>query len=83
MQFQRAIELNSWAPVADPEANLGGGVLEARRAEWGRVREGSPPPVGGGSGGLPRENFDKMKQNGAAFWSANQAFKLTKTKLHL
>ena len=30
------------------------------------------PPVGGGSGNLPRENFEKMMQNGA-IWSVNKA----------
>ena len=58
--------------MADPEANLG--VFS--RGPKGRVGEGTEgvsPPVGGGSGGLPRENFEKMKQNGA-IWSANQAF---------
>ena len=35
--------------------------------------EGVPPPVGGGSGGLPRENFEKMMQNGA-IWDANKGF---------
>ena len=36
------------------EAPKGGG--------WGR---GSPPPAGGGPGGLPREIFGKLPQNGA------------------
>ena len=30
---------------------------------------GVSPPVGGDSGGLPRENFEKMMQNGA-IWGA-------------
>ena len=61
-------------PVADPEANLGGGG--GSRGQKGRVGEGTggvSPPVCGGSGDIPRENFEKMKQNGA-IWSANQAF---------
>ena len=50
------------APRPEAEASLrreapkGGG--------WGR---GSPPPVGGSPGGLPREIFGKLPQNGA-FW---------------
>ena len=47
-----------------PEA---GGFTSARSAERGRVGEGSPPPAGGGPGGLPREIFRKLLQNGA-FW---------------
>ena len=34
---------------------------------------GVSPSVGGGSGGLPRENFEKMVRNGA-IWSVNKAF---------
>ena len=55
--------------VADPELNLGGS--RGPKGRVGRVREGFP--VGGGSGGLPRENFEKMIQNGA-IWGVNKAF---------
>ena len=41
------------------------GFTEARSAERGRVGEGSPPPAGGGPGGLPRKFFEKLHQNGA------------------
>ena len=47
--------------MADPEANLGGGFSRPEgpsESGYGRVS----PSVGGGSGGLPRENFEKMKQ---------------------
>ena len=64
--------------VADPELNLGGPRtppplnLEARRAEWGGYGRGVPSRWWG-FGGLPRENFEKMMQNGA-IWSVNKAF---------
>ena len=59
--------------VANLEVNLGGGGSRGPKGRVGRVREGVSPPVGGGSGGLPRENFEKMVQNGA-IWSVNKAF---------
>ena len=62
--------------MADPKVNLGGGGGGGSRGPKGRVGEGTgvvSPPVCGGRGGLPRNFFEKMKQNGA-IWSANQAF---------
>ena len=44
------------------EAPKGGG--------WGR---GSPPPAGGGPGGLPRKFFEKLHQN-CAFWGNQYTF---------
>ena len=58
--------------VADPEHNLGG-VFSRPEGPSGEGTGGVSPPVGGGSGGLPRENFEKMMQNGA-IWSVNKAF---------
>ena len=43
------------------------GFTEARSAERGRVGEGVTPSRRWGSGGLPREIFGKLPQNGA-FW---------------
>ena len=40
---------------------------QARSAERARVGRWSCPPAGGGAGGLPREFFGKLPQNGA-FW---------------
>ena len=42
--------------VADPERNLGGGALEARRAEWGGYGRGFPSRWWG-FGGPPPRNF--------------------------
>ena len=51
-----------------------GGVSRGPKGRVGEGTGGVSPPVGGGSGGgAPRENFEKMKQNGA-IWSVNQAF---------
>ena len=75
------VKKESYQTVADPEANLGG----FSRGPKGREGEGTgwvSPPLGWGSGGLPRENFGKMKQNGA-IWSDIKHFKLTKTELYL
>ena len=58
--------------VADAEPNLGGGFSRPSGPS-GEGRGGVSPPVGGGSGGLPRENFEKMMQNGA-IWSVIKAF---------
>ena len=52
----------------------GGGGSRGPKGRVGEGTGGVSPPVGGGSGGLPRVNFEKkMKQNGAT-WSANKAF---------
>ena len=59
--------------VADPELNLGGGGFSRPEGPSGEGTGGLSPPVGGGSGGLHRENFEKMMQN-CAFWSANEVF---------
>ena len=58
--------------VADPELNLGGGFSRLEGPS-GEGTGGVSPPVGGGSGGLPRENFEKMMQNGAIL-GANKVF---------
>ena len=64
--------------VADPEVNLGGGVSRPEGPSGEGTGGVSPPVGGGGSGASPRENFEKMMQNGA-IWSVNKAFKLTLT----
>ena len=51
----------------------GGGGFSRPEGPSGEGTGGVSPPVGGGSGGLPRENFEKMMQNGA-IWSVNKAF---------
>ena len=51
----------------------GGGGFWRPEGPSGEGTGGVSPPVGGGSGGLPRENFEKMMQNGA-IWSVNKAF---------
>ena len=58
--------------MADLEVNLGGGRVSRPEGPSGEGTGGVSPPVGGGFGGLPRENFEKM-QNGA-IWSVNKAF---------
>ena len=63
--------VGNYSAEADPEANLG--VFSRPEGPSGGGYGRVSPPVGGGSGDLPRENFEKMKQNGA-IWSANQAF---------
>ena len=50
-----------------------GGVFSRPEGPSGEGTGGVSPPVGGGSGGLPRENFEKMMQNGA-IWGANKVF---------
>ena len=50
-----------------------GGVFSRPEGPSGEGTGGVSPPVGGGSGGLPRENFEKMMQNGA-IWSVIKAF---------
>ena len=51
----------------------GGGVSGGPEGLSGEGTGGVSPPVGGSSGGLPRENFEKMMQNGA-IWSVNKFF---------
>ena len=58
--------------MADPELNLGG-VFSRPEGPSGEGTGGVSPPFGGGSGVLPRENLEKMMQNGAT-WSVNKAF---------
>ena len=57
--------------MVDPEVNLGGFLRP--EGPSGKGTGVVSPPVGGGSGDLPRENFEKMVQNGA-IWSVNKAF---------
>ena len=59
------------------------GFTEARSAERGRVGEGSPPPAGGGPGGLPREIFEKLPQNGAFWCILEQLLQSSKPKIHM
>ena len=49
------------------------GVFSRPEGPSGKGTGGVSPPVGGGSGGLPRENFEKIMQNGA-IWSVIKAF---------
>ena len=49
----------------------------------GRVGEGSPPPAGGGPGGLPREIFEKLPQNGAFWCILEQLLQSSKPKIHM
>ena len=62
-------------PVADPEVNRGGGVLEARRAEWGGYGRGPLPLVGvlGASPEKILKKWCKMVQSGVQI----KSFKLT------
>ena len=72
MELQIQIETRT-KTVADPELNLGGGGFSRPEGPSGEGTGGVSPRVGGGSGGLPRENFEKMMQNGA-IWNVNKAF---------
>ena len=69
--FQRSHSVILLKTVADPELNLGGG-LEAWRGEWGGYGRGVPSRCWG-FGGLPRENLEKMMQNGA-IWNVIKDF---------
>ena len=68
--------------VADPEANLGGGGSRGPKGRVGEGTGGVSPPVGGGSGGLPRENLEKMKQNGAIWECKSSLLNSLKLKLY-
>ena len=59
------------------------GFTEARSAERGRVGRGSPPPAGGDPGGLPREIFGKLPQNGAFLGILEQLLQSSKPKIYM
>ena len=68
------------APSLRPEAE---GFTEALSAERGRVGEGATPPTGGGPGGLPREIFGKLPQNGAFWCILEHLIQISKPKIFM